>query len=174
MSLKTFCGVSLSIVSLFLQLEWKQDRDYVTIIIDSILRPKKFYKDNINGSPSINRTTLVRKSNIHRHHLINEICLEHESDSKKTSKNQMMQTTNRFNYWYDPKGYRRSICFRVNNPFQTVIGLRFLCNKGCDTTGYLPNLTKRGHDLILVITLEKHGMIMGRRSVEVCPTDLIK
>ena len=132
------------------------------------------HDDNINGNPAIIRTTLVRKSNIHRHHLINEICPKHESDSKKTLKNQMMQTINHLSYWYDPTGYRKSICFRVNNPFQTVIGLKFLCNKGCDTTGYLPNLTKRGQDLFLIITLEKHGMIIGRKSVEICPTDLIK
>ena len=167
-----FGKFELEIIETDLVKPWKNA--YKIMRKTGIMIIKVQHDHNVNNNPSIIRTTLVRKSNIYRHHLINEICRKHESDSKKTLRNQMMQTTNHLNYWYDTKGHRRSICFRINNPFQTVIGLRFLCNQRCDTTGYLPNLTKRGHNLILVITLEKHDMIIGRRTIEVCPTDLIK
>ena len=70
-----FGKFELEIIGTDLVKPWKNA--YKIMRKTGIMIIKVQHNHNINGSPSIIRTTLVRKSNIHRHHLTNEICLKH-------------------------------------------------------------------------------------------------
>ena len=70
-------------------------------------------------------------------------------------------------YIYDNTNARGSLLFKVDNEFQSVIGLIFLCNSTCNITENAYLVPKNRQSILLVVTLETSGLIIGRSSVEI-------
>ena len=135
-----------------------------------IMEIKANYPIQTKQLPTTLRTTLIRKNTTHRHHTVDKICNKHKMESKPEIVKHMMQTNNEPNtYWYDTMGTRRSICFYMNPKPPTIINLKFLCNTTCNTAGYMYRSPTKGQDLLLVITMERNGLIISRKTLEVCP-----
>ena len=154
------------------QTEYLVKKNYVWNIIRNkgIMKIVANYPTQTEHHPTTLRTTLVRKNTTHRHHTIDKICNKHKIESKPEIVKHMMQTNNEpYTYWYDTMGTRRSICFYMNPEPPTVMNLKFLCNATCNTAGYMYRYSTIGQDLLLVITMERNGLIISRKTLEVCP-----
>ena len=139
-----------------------------------VLRRKGNLLIKIQHNPSIYnksifiRSTLIRKNHMLRNFPINEICPDHRLESRPDLWGHMMQAINHTeSYIYDNTNARSSILFKVDNNFQSVIGLRFFCNSSCNITENDYLIPKNRQTILLVITLETSGLIIGRSTVEI-------
>ena len=153
----------------------KSDNRYIWSIIKGkgkilIKVTNKSYDPKITDDPTLIRATLIRKSESYRHLLVQEICPKHISCSDPRLRNHVMQTDNsNGNHWYETTGIQKSICFNMRNPFQEIISLRFICGTNCNTTGQKCKMNKTNKALLLILTMEQNDLIIGRKTIEICP-----
>lgn len=152
----------------------KSDNRYIWNIIKGkgkvlIKVTNKSYNPMMTESTLI-RATLIRKSESYRHLLVKEICPKHISYSDPKLRNHVMQTDNsNNNYWYETKGIHKSICFIMKDPYQETLSLRFICGTNCNTTGEKCKMNKTNKALLLILTMEQNDLIIGRKTIEICP-----
>ena len=120
-------------------------------------------------------TTLIQKDSTNREYPVNQICDKHREQSRPGLQEHMMQANNqKTSFDYKGGNTKKSICFKISNKFQSVIGLKFYCNNTCNTTRGIIKLPYKVTKTLLVVTLEQDGIIKAKKSIEIDVHDNIK
>ena len=121
------------------------------------------------------RTILVQKDSTYREYPINQICAKHRIESRPDLQEHMLQATNRAeSFYYKGRNTKKSIYFKINNKFQSVIGLKFYFNNTCNTTKGILKLPHKITNTLLVVTLEEDGIIKAKQSIEIYVKNNVK